>query len=67
MGGFFFEFEPFRTASGPLRRVRETAVASMASSRPRRRDGVAATPHRSDALDATLSVDAGASTSSPSS
>ena len=61
MGGFFFEFEPFRTASGPLRRVRENAVASMASSRPRRRDGVAATPHRRDAVDATLSVDAGAS------
>ena len=40
VGGFFFEFEPFRTASGPLRRVRETAVASMASSR----DSAAATP-----------------------
>ena len=33
VGGFFFDFELFRTASGPSRRVRETAVASMASSR----------------------------------
>ena len=24
MGGFFFDFELFRTASGPLRRVRES-------------------------------------------
>ena len=32
-GSFLFEFELFRTASGPSRRVRETAVASMASSR----------------------------------
>ena len=40
MGGFFFDFELFRTASGPSRRVRETAVASMASSR----DSAAATP-----------------------
>ena len=39
-GGFFFDFELFRTASGPSRRVRETAVASMASSR----DSAAATP-----------------------
>ena len=31
----FFEFEPFRTASGPSRRVREDAVTSMASSRCR--------------------------------
>ena len=30
-GGFFVDFELFRTASGPSRRVRE--VASMASSR----------------------------------
>jgi len=48
VGGFFFDFEPFRTAS---RRVRESAVASMASSRPRRRDGVDAMPHRRDAVD----------------
>ncbi len=34
-GGFFFDFELFRTASGPSRRVRGTAVASMASSRDR--------------------------------
>ena len=34
-GGFFFDFELFRTASGPSRRVRETAVASMAFSRDR--------------------------------
>jgi chromosome segregation ATPase len=40
VGRFFFEFELFRTASGPSRRVRETAVASMASSR----DSAAATP-----------------------
>ena len=40
VGGFFFEFELFRTVSGPSRRVRETAVASMASSR----DSAAATP-----------------------
>ena len=33
MGGFFFDFAPFRTASGPSRRVREYTVASMASSR----------------------------------
>ena len=39
-GGFFFEFEAVRTASGPSRCVRETAVASMASSR----DSAAATP-----------------------
>ena len=51
MGGFFFDFEPFRTASGPSRRVGENAVASMASSRPRRRDGVDAMPHRRDAVD----------------
>ena len=35
VGGFFFEFEAVRTASGPSRRVRGTAVASMASSRDR--------------------------------
>ncbi len=40
MGGFFFDFELFRTTSGPSRRVGETAVASMASSR----DSAAATP-----------------------
>jgi len=39
-GGFFFDFDLFRTASRPSRRVRETAVASMASSR----DSAAATP-----------------------
>ena len=39
-GGFFFDFELFRTASGPSRRARGTAVASMASSR----DSAAATP-----------------------
>ena len=38
--GRFFDFEPLGTASGAWRRVREHAVASMASSRPRRRDGV---------------------------
>ena len=32
-GGLFFDFEPVRTTSGPSRRVREHAVASMASSR----------------------------------
>ena len=31
--GFFFEFELFRAASGPSRRVRENEVAAMASSR----------------------------------
>ena len=35
VGSFFFDFELFRTASGPSRRVRGTAVASMASSRDR--------------------------------
>jgi len=40
VGGFAFDFELFRTASGPSRRVRGTAVASMASSR----DSAAATP-----------------------
>ena len=40
MGGLFFDFGAVRTASGPSRRVRETAVAAMASSR----DSVAATP-----------------------
>ncbi len=40
VGGLFFDFEPFRTASGPSRRVGETAVAATASSR----DRVAATP-----------------------
>ena len=34
-GRFFVDFELFRTASGPSRRVRETAVAAMASSRDR--------------------------------
>ena len=34
-GGFLLDFELFRTASGPSRRVRGTAVASMASSRDR--------------------------------
>ena len=33
VGGFVFDFELFRTASGPSRRVGETAVASMASAR----------------------------------
>ena len=51
MGGLFFEFEPFRTASGPSRRVRENAVASMASSRQRRRDGVFMRPRRRDTVD----------------
>ena len=32
VGRFLFEFEAVRTTSGPSRRVRETAVASMASS-----------------------------------
>ena len=32
-GGFFLEFGPVRTASGPLLRVRERAAAAMASSR----------------------------------
>jgi hypothetical protein len=32
VGGFFVDFELFRTASGPSRRVGERAVASMASS-----------------------------------
>jgi len=40
VGGFFPDFEAVRTASGPSRRVRETAVAAMACSR----DSVAATP-----------------------
>ena len=40
VGAFFSDFELFRTTSGPSRRVRETAVASMASSR----DSAAATP-----------------------
>ena len=44
-GGFFLDFELFRTASGP-RRVREYAVASMACSRPRRRDCVVTRPRR---------------------
>ena len=35
VGGFAFDFELFRTASGPSRRVRGTAVAAMASSRDR--------------------------------
>ena len=39
-GGFFVDFELFRTASGPSRRVGGTAVASMASLR----DSAAATP-----------------------
>ena len=30
VGGLVFYFEPFRTASGPSRRVRENPVASMA-------------------------------------
>jgi glycine cleavage system protein P-like pyridoxal-binding family len=37
LGGFFFDFEPFRTASGPSRRVGEKAVAAMASARCRMR------------------------------
>ena len=45
VGGFFLDFELFRTASGP-RRVRESAVASMACSRPRRRDCVVTRPRR---------------------
>ena len=40
MGGLFFDFEPFRTTSVPLRRVRESVVAATASSR----DHAAATP-----------------------
>ena len=52
-GGLFFDFEPFRTTSGPSsRRGGESAVAAMASSRPRRRDGVSATARRRDAVDA---------------
>jgi hypothetical protein len=52
-GGFLFEFGAVRTASGPSRRVGGTAVAAMASSRPRRRDGVSATSRHRDAIDAT--------------
>mgnify|MGYP004395562461 CR=1 FL=1 len=61
MGGFFFEFELFRTASGPSRRVRETAFMKMASSRDRgaptpslgsheslHQDAVDAMPRRTD-------------------
>ena len=40
VGGLFFYFEAVRAESRPSRRVRETAVASMASSR----DSTAATP-----------------------
>ena len=40
VGGLFFYFEAVRAESRPSRRVRETAVASMASSR----DSAAATP-----------------------
>jgi len=50
VGGLFLNFEPFRTTS---RRVRESAVAAMASSTPRRRDGVSTTPRHRDAVDAT--------------
>ena len=35
VGRFFVDFELFRTASGPSRRVRETAFMKMASSRDR--------------------------------
>ena len=35
VGGFFVDFGPIRTASGPSRRVGEDAVTSMASSRCR--------------------------------
>ena len=52
VGGLFFDFEVFRTASGPLWRGSEGAVASMAYSRPRRRDGVFTRPRRLDAVDA---------------
>jgi len=43
-GGFLFDFEPFRTASGPSRRVAESAFMKMArgrSHRRRRRDASA--------------------------
>ena len=43
VGGPCFDFELFRTASGPSRRVRETAVASMASSRSNERIRVSCT------------------------
>ena len=35
VGRFFFDFEPFRAASGPPRRVGEAAVAAAPSMRPR--------------------------------
>ena len=53
VGGLSFDFELFRTAS---RRVGENAVASMASSRPRCRDGVNATSRHRDAVDVSLRV-----------
>ena len=45
VGGLFFDFEPLRTTSVPLRRVRESVVA-MASSRGH----AAATPSRARAV-----------------
>jgi len=47
VGGLFLNFEPM---SGPSRRVRENAVASMASSTPRRRDAIDATARESTRL-----------------
>ena len=53
-GAFCSVMSRLRTASGPSRRVRGTAVAAMASSRPRRRDGVSATSRHRDAIDAAV-------------
>ena len=43
MGGFFFDFELFRTASGPSRRVRESLRGHQ--------DAVDAMPHRTESSD----------------
>ena len=53
VGSLFFEFEPFRTASGPSRRVRERFHEDGVFTRQRRRDGVSATSRHRDAIDAT--------------
>ena len=44
VGGLFFDFEPFRIASGPSRRVRERG----------RGDGVGATSRHRDAVDVAV-------------
>ena len=47
MGGLFCDFEPFRTASGPSRRVRDSGRVDGVFTRHRRHDAVVVIPRES--------------------